>query len=81
MFKLSKSKIFLSCVVILGVTVFRFGFADNSIETNQIKQSFLKSFHETGVFPETINIGEKKFKPIYTIDYELEEAIAKLLRK
>lgn len=81
MLKLTKSRILLSLIVIFGITIFRFGFADNSIEANQIKQSFLKSFHETGTFPETLKIGEKNFKPIYTIDYELEEAILKLLKK
>lgn len=81
MLKLTKSRILLSSIVIVGITIFRFGFADNSIEANQIKQSFLKSFHETGTFPDSLTIAEKKFKPIYTIDYELEEAILKLLRK
>ncbi len=81
MLKLSKSRIFLTCIVIMGVTVIRFGFADNSIQTSQIKQSFLKSFHETGSFPEAISIDDKKYKPIYTIDYELEEAVVKLLKK
>ena len=81
MLKLTKSRLLFTCIIVFGITIIRFGFADNSIESNQIKQSFLKSFHETGAFPDSLAIGDKKYIPTYTIDYELEDAILKLLKK
>lgn len=75
------SKLMLASIVVFGITAIRFGFANNVIESSDIKNSFLKSFHETGAFPEKVNIGSRKYKPIYTIDFELEEAILKLLKK
>lgn len=71
----------LATIVVFGITAIRIGFANNVIESSEIKNSFLKSFHATGVFPEKIEIGSRRYRPIYTLDFELEDAILKLLKK
>jgi penicillin-binding protein A len=76
---LSAQSLIILSILLIGLSVA--AYSQQAIEPEQIKLSFLKSFHETGRFPELILINEKKYKPIYTIDEELEEKIVRLMRK
>jgi penicillin-binding protein A len=68
-------------LVIIAFGTYKVVGAQNIIMYDDIRAGFLKSFHETGVFPDQILVNNKKYKPLYTIDADLEEHVTKLLKK